>query len=169
MRFRNEVTSRPWAIMKRIGEHTLQIIHCPLCSIYGKGLATAQIAKTAAVIQAHDVIGMRMGEDDSVQPADVFAQHLNAKFRRRIDYQPSLAGFNINRGPGAMVFGIGEEFRRVFFADHRHALRGSRAEKNEEKRHLMFGHVGFIPASTFLANAPVSEPASGPCRYDWRR
>ena len=82
MRLRNEVTSRPWAIMERIGENAFQIVHRRRCRINRKRLAAAQVAKPAAVVQSHNVIRMRMREEDRVQPANVFAQHLDAKFRR---------------------------------------------------------------------------------------
>src|SRR5438874_13116450 len=106
MRLRNEVTSRPWAIMERIGEHTLQVSHRGLCSINRKRLAAAQIAKPAAIVQSHNVIGMRMGEENRVQPADVFAQHMDAKFRGCVQDEPSLVGIAVNGGTGTLVFGI---------------------------------------------------------------
>src|SRR5205814_4575363 len=101
MRLRNEITSRPGAIMEGIGEHTLQISHRGLCGINRKRLAAAQIAKPAAVVQSHDMIGMRMGEENCVEPANVFAQHLHPEFWRRIHDKSSLSGLNINGGPGA--------------------------------------------------------------------
>ena len=34
----------------------------------------AQIAEAAAIVQAHDVVGVRVSEDDRVEPHDFFAQ-----------------------------------------------------------------------------------------------
>ena len=40
--------------------------------------AVPQIAETPAIVQAHDMVGVRVGENDGVEPADVFPQALDA-------------------------------------------------------------------------------------------
>src|SRR5437879_4121610 len=126
VRFGNEIPFGPGSSMKGVGENPPQILHRGLVSIHRQPLVTAQVAKAPAIIQAHDMVSMRMSEKHGVQPADVFAQHLNAKFRRCIYHDFSFAAFYVNRGPGAMVFWIGEKLWRIFLADDRHALRSSR-------------------------------------------
>src|SRR5688500_16137791 len=83
--FRDEVTPRPWSIVEGERKDTPQITHRIFGCINRQCLATAQVAKPAAVIEPHDVVGMRMRENDRVEPADVLSQALDAKFRCRID------------------------------------------------------------------------------------
>jgi len=98
---------------------------------YRQRPAAAQIAEAPAVVQSHDVVGMRVREDDRVQPPDIFAQHLEAKFRRRVHDQFDLFRGHVDGGAGAVVFRVGQKFRRVLLADDRHALRSARAEEDE--------------------------------------
>ena len=44
------------------------------------------------------------------------------EFRRGVHDQFDFVGGNVNGGAGAVVFGIGQERRRIFLADERHAL-----------------------------------------------
>lgn len=84
-RLRNEVASGPRAGMESVGEHALEVSHGFRTGVDGEGSPSAKIAKPSAVIQAHDVVGVSMREDDRVQPANIFAKHLQAKLGRRID------------------------------------------------------------------------------------
>ena len=65
----------------------------------------------------------------------VFAEALDAEFRRGIHDQFGLVGGDVNRRAGAMVFRVGEEFGWIFLADDGHALGSAGAEKDELKPH----------------------------------
>src|SRR6266403_151772 len=78
--FRNKITSRPGAVMKSIREHPRKILHRHLIRIDGQASAPSQVAEPSAIVQAHDMVRMRMREKDGIQPTDVFTQHLDAEF-----------------------------------------------------------------------------------------
>jgi hypothetical protein len=80
---------------------------------------------------SHDVIRVGMREDDGVNQVDLLAKTLDAQLRRGIDEEFDLAGFNIDRGAGAVVFWIGEEGFWIFPTDDRHA--GGSAAAQEYK------------------------------------
>ena len=128
--FGAEIAFRNCPPVKRIDENTPKRRHRFRVRI-NRQCAFAQIAKPAAIVQTHDVIGVGMGENHRIEPADVFAEHLDAKFRRRVHDEFDLVRGDVNGRPGAMVLGIGQEFRRIFLADEGHALRRAAAEKNE--------------------------------------
>ena len=130
VRFGTEIAFRNCPPVKRIDENPPKRRHRFLVRI-NRQRAFAQIAKPAAIVQTHDVIGVGMGENNRIEPADVFAEHLDAKFRRRVHDEFDLVRGDVNGRPGAMVFGIGQKFRRIFLADDGHALRRAAAEKNE--------------------------------------
>ena len=77
--------SGPWAIVKSEGKHAPQIAHGLFVGVNRQGFAAAQITKAPAIIQAHDVVGVRVRENDRIEPADAFAQTLDAKLRRGVD------------------------------------------------------------------------------------
>src|SRR3954465_3508484 len=131
MRFGDEVTPWPRPVVKSVREHAAKVVHRWLVRIDGQRLATSQIAKPAAIVQAHDVVGMRMGEDNRIQPANVLPQHLEPKLRGGVHDEARLRAFDVDGRAGAMVFQVGQEFGRVFLAYDGHALGRARAEKNE--------------------------------------
>src|SRR6185503_10810171 len=120
-----------WAAIKRVSEDTLQIIHRRLAGIDRQGIAAAQITETAAIIQSHDVVGVRMSKNDGIQPANILAQDLNSKFRCSVHHQFNLVRRDINRRSRSMVPGVAQKLGRIFLADDWNPLRGSRAEKGE--------------------------------------
>ena len=92
MRLRNEVALWPRAIVKGVNENALQCFHRFRARINRQRLESSEIAEPAAVIEPHDVIRVRVGEDDGVQPAQIFSQALNAELGRGIDDQFHLVG-----------------------------------------------------------------------------
>ena len=49
------------------------------------------------------------------------------------EHEPGLIGGDVNRGPGPMVFWIGQEFRGIVLADDRHPLRGAGAQESNSQ------------------------------------
>ena len=54
----NEITFGPRAIVKGVSKHAPEIVHCCLVRINRQRISAARIAKTAAIVQAHDMVRM---------------------------------------------------------------------------------------------------------------
>ena len=102
-RLRDEVTLRPRPVVKSVSKDAPQRLHRLSARIDRQRLEAAQIAEAPAIVQPHDVVRVRVREDDRVQPVDFFAQHLDAKLRRRIDHQLDLVGGEVDGRTRAMV------------------------------------------------------------------
>ena len=79
VRLGDEITLRPRSVVEGVAEHALQIVHRCFVRIDRQRLAASQVAETAAVVQAHDMIGMGVGEQHRVEPADLLPQYLEAE------------------------------------------------------------------------------------------
>ena len=77
------------------------------------------------------MIRVGVSDDHGVEPADVLAQHLDAKFRRRIHHELHRIRGDVDGGTGAMVLRVGEECLRVIPSDDGHSLRSAGAEERE--------------------------------------
>src|SRR5215212_1151174 len=121
--------------MEGIGEDTPQIFHRLFSRVNRESRAAAEVTKATAIVQSHDMVGMGMSEKDRVEPADVFAQHLQTELWCRVNHQLDLFGRDINRGAGPVIFRIGQESGRVFLANERDPLRCAGAEEDERKSH----------------------------------
>src|SRR5690606_22782876 len=107
-----EVAPGNWAAIEGVDEDALEVLESFGGGVDGKR-TFAEIAKAAAIVEAHDVIGMGVGDDDGIEPADVLAEALEAEFRGGIDDELDLGSLDIDGGAKAMVFGVGEEGLRV--------------------------------------------------------
>ena len=123
MRLGEKIALRNRLAGEGVLEDPPQVLHRLFPGINRQRRSAPQIAKPPAIVQSHNVIGMGMGEDHRVEPADVFAQHLDAELRRGINHQLDVRRVHIKRRAGAVVFGIGQELRRILLSNHRHALR----------------------------------------------
>src|SRR5215469_14749851 len=76
--FGMEITGRNDATIERVNEHAFDVFHG-----FGIGIdwnrALAQVTETAAIVQAHNMVGMRMSENNGVEPLNVLAQTLDAE------------------------------------------------------------------------------------------
>ena len=99
----------------------------------------AAVAEGAEVIEAHDVIGMGVGEDHGVEAAEAFAEGLGAEIGAGVDHPSGFGGLEINGGAGALVVRVCGSADRAIATDHGDALGGSGAEKSEMER----GHLGW--------------------------
>ena len=135
-RFGYKVTSGPRTVVECVSEDPPQIVHCGFVSINGQGIAAAQIAETPAIVQAHDMVGMGMGEQGGVEPLNILPQHLKAKLWSGVDYQFCLVRRDVDRGAHPVIFRIGQEFPRILFPNNRDTLRSAGTKKDKRKRHL---------------------------------
>jgi hypothetical protein len=55
------------------------------------------MAKPPQIVEAHDVVGVRMGEDDGIEMTNVFSQNLRPKIRAGIHDKRALRRFDKNR------------------------------------------------------------------------
>lgn len=103
---------------------------------FGRGIhrhRTALPGKAPQVIEAHDVIGVGMSENDGIDATDIFAQDLGAKVRSGIDDESDLRCLDVNGRTEAFIAGIGGMADRAIAPDHRNALRCSGAEKGQDE------------------------------------
>ena len=106
----------------------------------GPDVEPPERVKSADVVQAHDMVGMGMGEDDRVDHIDGVGDALKAKLGSRVDQHAAGAGRrNDNGGASAAVVGIGAGADFAVAADHRNAGAGAGAE--EKKFHRVHGEV----------------------------
>src|SRR6266852_5862891 len=102
-----------------------------------------------------------MSEENGVQPADLFAEHLHAKLRRRVHDQFGFLGGDVNGRPGAMVFRIRQKLWRILLPDDRHALRSPRAQANEREGHGGAGE-NLAPPNHPVPQCPDHGPIPNP-------
>ena len=91
------------------------------------------VRKAPEIIEAHDVIGVRMRENHRVQIADIFAKRLGPKISPSIHHPRTFRRLNIDRGAQPIIARIGRPADVAIAANHRHALRRAGAEKGRGK------------------------------------
>lgn len=69
--------------------------------------AATEIADAAAVIHSHDVVGMGMRNEDGIQIAKFFTEHLGPEIRSGVDDQSNRRGLDVNRGAQSMIPRVG--------------------------------------------------------------
>ena len=95
-------------------------------------------AKRPQIVEAHDVVGVRMRVDDSIERANFFPQTLRAKIRARVHDPRALRRLDVNRRAQPLVARIGGSADFAVATDHWHALRSARSEKRDgEFRHVL--------------------------------
>lgn len=102
-----------------------------LVSIDGECEVAAEVAEAAEVVHAEDVIGVAVGEEDTVHPSDVVGEALHAELLGGVHLEVKAVHDDMNAGAGAPVFGVGEVEARVLASDHGDALRGPCAHKDD--------------------------------------
>src|SRR5947209_12580079 len=98
------------------------------------GLALAEI-EGADVIEAHQVIGMRVGEEDEVEARDRIAQQLGAKVGRGVDEEEAAVGFDLHRLPQPLVARIVRGADAAGAAHNRDAGGGACSEEGHNHRY----------------------------------
>ena len=131
-------------------------------------------AEAAQIVEAHDVIGVGMGEDHRIEAVELFAQRLLAQVGRGVDQDFGRGRFEMERGAGPLVARIGREADRAAAADHRHALRRARAEHGHDQLFRFdrghFPNFGPAPWRLHVKSAQSAwgnwfEMKRDPCRF----
>ena len=97
--------------------------------------AFPQVTDAPAVVHAHDVIGMRVGDEHRIEIAEFLPQHLSAKIRSGVDDQPDRRGFDVDRGAQPMVARVGQKGLWILLSDDGNPLRGACTQEAERERH----------------------------------
>lgn len=124
-----------------------------------RNIAPVELAESTQIVEAHDVIGVRMRVEDGVDLVDPLAQALGAKIRRGIDHNPHSRGANENRGAQSIVAGVFRSAHGTFAADHGDPVRGAGAEKGDFEFRRCFHFEGeaviFRLAAAMLASLRI--------------
>ncbi len=78
--------------------------------------------KASEIVKAHDMIGVRMRENDCIYSANAFSERLCSKIGSGIHYPGTFRRFDIDRRAQPLVAGVGRPADIAIAANHRHAL-----------------------------------------------
>src|SRR5262249_1433004 len=92
--------------VKNVAKHIAQELSC-LGSSKQRNLPVAVVTQWAQVVDAENMIGMRVGVNDGVDPPDLFADGLLAEVRGGVGENEFSGEFEQDRRPAAPVVGIG--------------------------------------------------------------
>src|SRR3984885_15365912 len=106
------------------------------------------------VVQAHNVVGVRVREQNRVHARDPRAQGLIAKVWRGVDQHAVITILDVNRRPKALVPRILRMAYGAAAADHRHPDAGARSEHRNANG--LRGHLKSWPA---LPSSALPMPA----------
>jgi hypothetical protein len=101
--------------------------------------ATLFEIKGADIIEAHDVIGMRVSEEDRIDAVYLGAQCLLAEIRGRIDEDTAVLKLDIDGWPQSFIAGIIGAADRAMTPDGGNAYAGARTEHRDTER--IDGHL----------------------------
>ena len=107
----------------------------------GDRLALAEVER-ADVVEAHQVIGVRMGEEDEVEPRNRIAQQLQAQVGRGVDQKVFAVRLALHRLPQPLVLRVRRLADGARAADDRNAGGGAGAE--EGYFHMRSGQIATV-------------------------
>lgn len=111
--------------------------------------------KRAYVVEAHDMVGMRMREQNGIHSFDPGAQGLLAQIGRGVNKDAVAPVFHQNGRPQPVIARVSGGANRAMAADGRHSDAGARAEHGNADR--LSGHLRTgLPFGLFLARAGLS-------------
>ena len=120
----------PLAAIEDVAEAALDGGHGVGRGVDGNLALLAEVEGTH-VVEAHDVVGMRVSEDHRVEAVDTGAQRLRAEIGRGVDQDVVAVVADQNRRPQAIVARIGGGADVAMAADGGHADTGARAEHRD--------------------------------------
>ena len=87
----------------------------------------------AEIVEPHNVVRVRMSEDDRIEPPNIFPQRLGAEIRAGVNHPGALGRLDIDRRAQPLIARIWGMTNLAVAADRRHALRGSGPEEGKAK------------------------------------
>ena len=90
--------------------------------------------KSPQIVKAHDVIGVRVRENDRIDLADIFAKRLGPEIGPSVHHERALGRFDIDRRTQPLIARIWRSTHIAIATNHWHTLRRSGAEERELKR-----------------------------------
>ena len=91
----------------------------------------------AEVVEAGEVVGMVVGEENAVQGGDAVEEALGTEVGGRVEKEAGGGGLEENGGTKAAVAGIGGRADGTITGEHGNSVGGSRAkEEKGERRHF---------------------------------
>ena len=131
------------ARIEREPKHALQIAHR-----FGGCIdrhRASRVRKTPQIIKAHDVIGVRMRENDRIDTANILAQRLCSEIGTSVHHKRALGRFHIDRGAQPLIAWVRRAADFAIATNHRHALRRAGAKERErELRALLAKAFGVV-------------------------
>ena len=77
------------------------------------------------IVQTADMVFVFVGKQNRIEVTHARTEHLAAKIRPGVDYDPHAPGFDHRRSAQAVIARIGRSADLATAADHGHALRGT--------------------------------------------
>jgi len=103
------------------------------------------VRKSSEIIEAHNVIGVRMREDDRIDFANFLAESLCSEIGTSVHHKRALGRFHIDRGAQPLIAWVRRAADFAIATNHRHALRRAGAKERErESRALLAKAFGVV-------------------------
>src|SRR3984957_10871831 len=102
MRLRQQITGKPRRSVKGIGKGSFQSMHGLLRRVNRNCVSTGR-AESPEIIEAHNVVRMRMRIKDGIQILDLRAEDLNSELGAGVYDPGSVRALHINRGAEPLI------------------------------------------------------------------
>ena len=89
--------------------------------------------KSPQIVKAHDVIGVRVRENDRIDTPNILAQRLCPEISPSIHDPRAFWRFDIDRGAQPLVARVGRPAHIAITTNHRHPLRGAGAQESNSQ------------------------------------
>ena len=106
MRLRFQIAGKRIQALNANSKHALQVRH-RFGRCINRHRAATFPTEAAQIVKAHDVVGVRMREDNRIEVPNIFAQRLRPEIGAGIDDKSALRSLNVNGRTGAVVARIG--------------------------------------------------------------
>ena len=116
-------------------EDTPEVVHGGVGGVDGEGFVRAE-GEAAEFVEAHDVVGVGVGDEGGVEVADVGAEALLAEVWAGVDEPLGEAVIDEEGAAEPLVAGVGGETDRAVAGDHGDASGGAGAEEREREHGL---------------------------------
>ena len=116
-------------------EDTPEVVHGGVGGVDGEGFVRAE-GEAAEFVEAHDVVGVGVGDEGGVEVADTGAEALLAEVRAGVDEPLGVAVIDEEGAAEPLVARVGGEADWAIAGDHGDASGGAGAEEREREHGL---------------------------------